>query len=213
MPNGLDDVPGSGLTLGADHGRALANTAEGLTEVAAAADEGDPEVVLVDVIFLVGEGEDLALVDVVDSDGLEDLGLDEVADSCLGHNRNGHSLLDFLDELWVTHSGDASLGTNVSRNTLQGHDGARTSLLGDAGLLGVHHVHDNSATEHLGKADFHRKRRFLCRFVNGAISVDGDYSRVCHYKKKKKLKLNPGVEDKREAIREEETKKMNEREY
>jgi hypothetical protein len=35
---------------------------------------------LVDVVRLVGRGQDLALVDEVDAQGLEDLRLDEVAD-------------------------------------------------------------------------------------------------------------------------------------
>ena len=47
---------------------------------------------LVGVVDLVGGREDLALVDVVDSKGLEDLGLDEVADAGLGHNRDGDRL-------------------------------------------------------------------------------------------------------------------------
>ena len=37
---------------------------------------------------LVGRGQDLGLVDVVDAERLEDLGLDEVADPGLGHHRD-----------------------------------------------------------------------------------------------------------------------------
>jgi hypothetical protein len=50
VADGLDDVAGAGFALGADHGGAFADAAEGFTEVAAAADEGDGEGVLIDVV-------------------------------------------------------------------------------------------------------------------------------------------------------------------
>lgn len=73
--DGLDDVAGAGLTLGADHGSALRDAAQGLAQVAAAADEGGLEVVLGDVVEVIGGGEDFGLVDVVDANGFEDLGV------------------------------------------------------------------------------------------------------------------------------------------
>lgn len=39
VAHGLDHVAGAGLTLGPDHGRTLVDAAEGLAQVAAAADE------------------------------------------------------------------------------------------------------------------------------------------------------------------------------
>ena len=54
------------------------------------------------------------------------------------------------------HSRDTSRGTNIRGNTFQGHDGARTGLFGNASLLSVHDVHDNStlqAYEHARKSD------------------------------------------------------------
>ncbi|KAF5930813.1 hypothetical protein HYC85_031686 [Camellia sinensis] len=151
----LDDVAGAGLALGADHGGAFADTAEGFAKVAAAADEGDAEVVFVDVVVVVSDSEDFALVDVVDANRLEDLSLDEVADSGLGHDRDGDGLLDLLDELGVAHAGDAALGTDVGRDAFQGHDGAGAGLLRDASLVSVDDVHDDSAAEHLGEAYLH----------------------------------------------------------
>lgn len=71
--DGLDDVAGAGLALGADHGGALADAAQGLAEVAAAAHEGHAVGVLLDVVDVVGGREDFGLVDVVDADGFEDL--------------------------------------------------------------------------------------------------------------------------------------------
>ena len=71
------------LTLGAEHGGALGDAAECLPKVAAPADEGHGELVLVDVVLLVGHGQHLALVNVVHLQRLEDLSLDEVADAGL----------------------------------------------------------------------------------------------------------------------------------
>ena len=84
----LDDVAGAGLALRADHARALADAPQRLAEVGGAAHERHGERPLVDVVRLVGRGEHLALVDVVDAERLEDLGLDEVADAGLGHHRD-----------------------------------------------------------------------------------------------------------------------------
>lgn len=122
--HGLDDVPGAGLPLGADHGRPLADAPEGLSQIPRPADEGHLEPGLVDVVDVVGGGEDLALVDVVDVDGLEDLGLHEMADPALRHHRYGDGLLDPLYHLGVRHPGHAARGTDVRRDPLQRHDGA-----------------------------------------------------------------------------------------
>src|SRR5512142_227931 len=83
MADRLDHVAGARLALAADHRRALVDAAEGLAEIASAADERDLELVLVDVELLVGRREHFALVDVVDTERLEHLSLDEVADASL----------------------------------------------------------------------------------------------------------------------------------
>eukprot|EP00262_Sarcandra_glabra_P011813 TRINITY_DN2911_c0_g3_i1.p1 TRINITY_DN2911_c0_g3~~TRINITY_DN2911_c0_g3_i1.p1 ORF type:complete len:336 (+),score=10.47 TRINITY_DN2911_c0_g3_i1:113-1120(+) len=158
VAHGLDDVAGAGLALGADHGGALADAAQGLAEVAAAADEGDAEVVLVDVVVFVSDGEDFGLVDVVDAEGFEDLGFDEVADAGFGHDGYGDGPLDFFDEGGVGHAGDAALCADVGGDAFQRHDRACARLFGDAGLLRVHHVHYDAAAEHLSEAYFYRER-------------------------------------------------------
>src|SRR5207248_11241037 len=66
--------------------RSLANAAERLAEIAAAADERDLEGVLIDVELFVGGGEHLALIHEVDAERLEDLRLHEMADPCLRHH-------------------------------------------------------------------------------------------------------------------------------
>ena len=166
MAHGLDHVAGARLALGADHGRALADPAQGLAQVPGAADEGHLELPLVDVIDVVGGGEHLALVDIVDLDGLEDLGLREVADAALGHHGDGHRLLDALDHPRVAHAGHAPRRPDVRRDALQGHHGAGPGLLGDPGLLRGGHVHNDAALEHLGQlfvqfisAFFHGKKQ------------------------------------------------------
>ena len=152
MGGGVGDVAGAGLALRADHGRALVDAAQGLTEVGRAADEGDGELPLVDVVGVVGRGQDLGLVDVVDAEGLQDLGLDEVADAGLGHDRDGDRRDDAVDHVGVAHAGHAALGADVGGDALQRHDGDGAGILGDPGLLGGDDVHDDAALEHLGHA-------------------------------------------------------------
>ncbi len=104
---------------------------------------------LLDVELVVSGREHLAFVDVVDPQGLENLALDEVADAGLGHDGDGHGVLDLLDLGRVRHARDAALGTDVGGNPLERHDGAGAGVLGNAGLGGVGDVHDHTALEHL----------------------------------------------------------------
>lgn len=152
VADSLDDVTSAGLTLGSDHGSTLGNTAQGLAEVSAAADKGDAEGALLDVALVIGRGQDLGLVNVVDTQGLEDLALDKVANTGLGHDGDGDGLLNLLDHLRVGHARNAAVLANVGGDSLEGHDGAGSSFFGDAGLLSVGDVHDDATLEHLGKA-------------------------------------------------------------
>ena len=148
----LDDVAGPRLALRPHHRGALVDPPERLAEVPAAADERHLEGVLVDVVGLVGRGEDLGLVDVVDAERLEDLGLDEVADAGLGHDRDGHRVHDPGDHLRVGHAGDAAGLADVGGHALERHHGDGAGVLGDLGLVGRDDVHDDAALEHLGQA-------------------------------------------------------------
>ena len=152
--DGVDNVAGAGFALGADHGCAFCDAAEGFTEVARAADEGRGEGMLVDVVGLVGGGEDLGLVDEVDADLLQDLGFGEVADAGLGHDGDGDGGHDLFDELGVGHAGDAAFGADHGGDALERHDGDSTGLFSNAGLLDVHDVHDDATFEHFGEAQF-----------------------------------------------------------
>ena len=94
MLHGVDHVAGARLALGADHGRAFGNAPQRLAQVARAADEGRGKGMLVDVVRLVGRGQNLALVDEIDAQLLQNLRFGKVADARLGHHRNRNRLDD-----------------------------------------------------------------------------------------------------------------------
>ena len=104
------------------------------------------------MVRVVGGRQNLGLVDVVDTQGLQNLRFDEVTDAGLGHHGNGHSLDDALDQVGVGHAGHATLGANVGRDAFEGHDGHCARVFGDLRLLGGDDVHDDPALEHLGHA-------------------------------------------------------------
>ncbi len=143
------DVAGTGLTFGADHGRAFGDAAEGFPQIPAAAYKRHFELVLVDVILLIGGREHLALVDKIHSQGFQNLSFGEMADAALGHHRDGDGFLNLLDQFGIAHAGHASLRANVGGNALQGHHCHRAGIFGDFGLLGVGDIHDHPALEHL----------------------------------------------------------------
>ena len=152
MADRLDDVAGAGLALGADHARALGDAPQRLAEVGGTAHERHGERPLVDVVRLVGRGEHLGLVDVVDAERLEHLGLGEVADPALGHHRDRDRGLDALDHRRVAHAGDAAVAADVGGHPLERHHRDGAGVLGDLGLLGRDDVHDDAAAQHLGEA-------------------------------------------------------------
>mmetsp|Transcript_44521 Transcript_44521/g.111862 ORF Transcript_44521/g.111862 Transcript_44521/m.111862 type:complete len:401 (-) Transcript_44521:8-1210(-) len=148
VAHGLDDVAGARLALRADHACSFSDTAESLTKVAASAHERHLELVLVHMVALVGHRQDLALVDAVDAQVLQNLGLDEVPDAALRHHRDGDRVDDLLDHLRVRHARHALLVPDVCWDALQGHDCTSARLLGNLRLLGVHDVHDDAALQH-----------------------------------------------------------------
>ena len=157
MGDGLYNVARARFALGADHACALCNAAERFTEVTCAADERHVELGLVDVIYIVGGGEDFTFVDVVDFNGLKNLRLYEMTDAALRHDRNGNRLLNAANHAGVAHTGNTARRADVRRDALKRHDSARASLLGNLCLLRGGNVHDDAALEHL--------RQFLVEFV------------------------------------------------
>jgi hypothetical protein len=154
VTDGFDHVAGAGFAFGADHCSAFGASAECFAEVAGSADEGNGEIVFVDVVSVVGGGEDFAFVDEVDFEGFEDLSFDEVPDAALCHDGNIDGGFDLEDHFGVGHSRDSAIFADVGGNSFECHDGDGSSVFGDSGLLRVDDVHDDAAFEHFGEADF-----------------------------------------------------------
>ena len=73
------------------------------------------------------------------------------------------------------HAGHAALGADHGGHALQRHHGNGAGFFGDAGLLDVHHVHDDAALEHLGEADLEAQRGGRIGGVMTVAAVD-----LCH---------------------------------
>jgi len=117
----FDDVATTRLALRADERRAFTDTAQRLAEVGGAAYEGNRERPLVDVVRLVGRREHLGLVDVIDTECLQDLRFGEVADPALRHHRDRHRLLDAFDHRGIAHARDATVAANVGGDSFERH--------------------------------------------------------------------------------------------
>ncbi len=141
----LDHIARACIALEPDHGRALGDAAERLAEVLCAAHERDAEGALVNVVRLVRRRQHLRLVDAVDVERLEDLGLVEVTDAALGHDRDGARAHHVKDHGGVGRARDAAVGLDVRWDALQRHDRHRARRLGDARLLTVDDVHDHAS--------------------------------------------------------------------
>ena len=173
VAHGLNHVAGAGLALGANHGSTLGDAAQRLAQVLRAAHKRHVELVLVDVVHVVGWGKHLGFVDVIDFDGLQNAGLGDVADAHLGHNRNRDGFLNALDHGRVAHTGDTAGGANISGDALQRHHCARAGILRDFRLFGRGDVHDHAALEHLGQitVEFRTILRHEFPFVSTLLGI------------------------------------------
>ena len=152
VAHGFNHVARAGFALGANHGSAFGDAAQGFTQIAATAHKGNGKVALVDMIFVIGGGEHFTFVDIVGAHGLKNAGFNKVADTGLGHDGNAHHFHDALDDGGVGHTGHAACGANVGRYAFQGHDCASSRCFGDFGLFGSGDVHDHAAFEHFSEA-------------------------------------------------------------
>lgn len=73
MSNCLDNISCTSLSFGTDEGGTLRDAAKCFTEVSCTTDEGNLEGMLVDMMFLICRCENLRLIDIVDTDSLQNL--------------------------------------------------------------------------------------------------------------------------------------------
>mmetsp|Transcript_23980 Transcript_23980/g.51763 ORF Transcript_23980/g.51763 Transcript_23980/m.51763 type:complete len:312 (+) Transcript_23980:175-1110(+) len=149
MTHGLNNVSSTSLTLGTKEGGTLGNTTKCLTKVTASTHEGNIEHGLINVVHLIGHGQNLRLINVVNFACLEDLGLDKMSDTGLGHDGDGDGVLDFENHGWVGHAGYSAIAADVCGDALEGHDCYGSGGFCDFGLFYVHDIHNHSSLEHL----------------------------------------------------------------
>jgi hypothetical protein len=125
VADGFNDVARAGLALRADHRGTLRDAAQGLAQVARAADERNLEGVLPDVVFLIGGREHLAFVDEVDFQRLEHLRFGEMADANLRHHGDGDRLHDVANDFRRGHPGDTAFLADVGGDAFKRHHRAR----------------------------------------------------------------------------------------
>src|SRR5262249_61014291 len=119
MPHCLDDVARARFALGADHGCALTDTPQGLTQVARPTHKRHLEDELIDMMRLVRWGEHFTFINIIDPQRLQNLGLSKMPNTYFGHHGNGHSLDNFFDLGWVGHACYATLGANIGWDSVQ----------------------------------------------------------------------------------------------
>src|SRR5579885_1405256 len=149
MPHCFDDVARSGLALGANHSRSLADTPQRLAKVARPAHKWNGEEMLIDMETFIRRGQHLGLIDAIYTDGLENFSLDKMPNAALRHHRNSNRLFNLNNEFGVAHARDATVRANIRRHALQCHHRGCSGLFRDTRLVRVHHIADHSALEHL----------------------------------------------------------------
>ena len=152
MRHSIGDITRACLTLRANHGRALVDSAQCLTQVGCSTDEGNREVEFINVIGVVSRGQHFGFINEIHSQRLQHLRLNKMPDARFGHHRNGYCIDDALDHVRIGHPGHTALCANISRHTLQRHHGGGTSVLGDFRLFGGDDVHNHAALQHLSQS-------------------------------------------------------------
>ncbi|MNC70163.1 hypothetical protein D3C75_1209420 [compost metagenome] len=102
----------------------------------------------------ISRSQHFALVDIVGSQSLQNLGLHKMSDTGLSHNRNGNGLYNALKYCRVSHTGNAACCADIGGYTLQRHNSGSSCRFSDLCLLGVHNVHDYAALLHFGHTSF-----------------------------------------------------------
>ena len=145
MADCLNDITGSWFTFCTDHGSTFIDTAECFAKIFGTAYKRNLKVSFVDMIDIIRRRKHFTFINIVDLNGFQHLGLHKMSDPAFGHNRNGNRILDSLNHLWVTHSGNTTCRTDVCRDTLQRHNRTGTGSLCDLSLLRGGDIHDHTA--------------------------------------------------------------------
>src|ERR1700722_10155513 len=110
---------------------------------------------LPDVVLFVGGCQHFALINEVHLERLKHFRFGKMPNAHFSHHGNGDGPHDLADDLDRSHSRHATFFTNVRWHPFQSHDRAGSCALCNLGLLGVGHVHDDAALEHLRQAHLH----------------------------------------------------------
>ena len=97
------------------------------------------------MIHIISRREHLTLIDIINLDCFENLSLHKMTDSAFCHNRDRNRVLDALDHLRITHTGNAARCTDICRDPLQSHDRTGTGCFRDLCLLRCGNIHDDTA--------------------------------------------------------------------
>ena len=100
----------------------------------------NPKIMFVNMVFLLDQGKNFALVNIIDANSFKDLGFNEMANTSLGDDGDSNGLLNFFDELWVTHSSHVTLGSDIGGDSFKSHDGTGSGFFSDASLFGGEEV-------------------------------------------------------------------------
>jgi hypothetical protein len=73
VADGFDDISRTRFTFGSDHSGAFGHASKSFTKIASATNERNLESMLVDMILVVCRCQDFGLIDIINSNGLENL--------------------------------------------------------------------------------------------------------------------------------------------
>lgn len=116
MSNNFDDVTGTRFTFDMNHHNIFFDLKNRLYEITTIANERDAEVMFINVIVFIDQGQDYSFINVINFSCFEDLDFNQVTNTGFGHIRDIDGLYDFSYELKVTHTGNTVLGTNFGED-------------------------------------------------------------------------------------------------
>ena len=141
----LHDITGTRFSFGTDHGSTLVDPAKRLAQILCSTYKRYFKVSLIDMVHIICRREYFTLIDIVNLDRFENLSLHKMTDSAFGHNRDSNSILDPLNHLRITHTGNTAGCTDICRYPFQSHDSTGTCCFRNLCLLRCGDIHDDTA--------------------------------------------------------------------